>query len=964
MPKIWFLLILSIMLLPLWGFTPREQDDYLYVVELYDGGEYQEALYEIEYFSMRYPTSVFLPYMDFIRAGIALTRGDYLQSAALYEKLIKQDLHIDLISDVYLNYSITLYRLREYARAIALLQDLGLITEHPYYVYHGNIWRGRTYAALGLQLSAEHEYRKAMNVPYPDPEVRFEYFKLLLSLDRDEEAEAIMTDVANDDNRKSRYLLVWMEHLLNSKRDSELNEFYADNMDLLGEMQDSARLIMASQAIAAEEYQEAEHFIGEIAGTPDKKLYFQALLNKQKGFASKADSIFKQLVNSNDPEIQILSYLERLKLQYDTNPDQAIQTLRDHLGRGLTDLYKGHQYLLLADFLLRREHYTDALKQLTSAKRLGLPYDLLDRCEDMIAEAYYRQGELRLARENYNRYLNTYINGRYRDRAYYRIALISFNEPDFKLAKLNFEALVSQYPSSSYSAEAVFYLGEIEFFSANYNQAIAYYSRIPESTDLHKQAVLRIAQSYFYQDRFSEARSTLSALEYEFVSFERLLLNAALSFSEKDYDIAYREFGVAELAAVNNQNRLEARSYRAYTLYYMKRFEEATSLFEELSSQAQTGDIYLYQAAKSAYQGRNYRRALNLYDRILDDYPDTRYFHQVLVEIAYCYYNLGAYRQSFDDWLNILRRYTVQTSFDETESGLLREVFNGLELTVKQINSGAIIDELLDVSELFNSEFIKFELQYMVVKLYADLGQWQDLIDQAEELRKEFPSRRRSEIELLMAESLIRLNDTQQASEIVSGLMSDSANVESLLKMAEIAALTGDIEIAVGKYKAAYELQRSASIWVAMLELSLSNSFVRFDEIWTFGEENAANSTKAKIIRIKYLIHIRNFVEAEILANQILDSEFNQYNRGQAETSLASMHFFKGEFSRAVTAFKRIRLLYKDYHDLLSNADYYYILSLIKTGALKEAQLTLWDVQSRLDDDQIIQINDMLDRQR
>lgn len=964
MPKIYVLVFLILLMLPLWSINPREQDDYMYVVELYDSGDYQEALHEIEYFTMRYPESALLTYLDFIRAGIALSRGDYLQSASLYDKLIKQDLHQDLISDVFLNYAISLYHLGEYARAIALLQDLGLITDHPHYEYQGNIWRGRTYFVLGLPLSAEHEYRKAMNVPYPDPEARFEYFRLMLTLDRDDEALIMMDALSDDDTRKGRYLIGWMEHLLSTGQDDELKVFFQNHEHQFGDLRDSAQLIMLSSAISSMDYAVAENHIAEIKTPSSRKTYFTAVLAQQRGDVAQADSIYKTLVAEAEPDIQVLAYMERLKIQFRKEPDKAINTLREHISNSVFDQYKGHQYYLLGDFLLRQEHYTDALRQLTAAKRAGMPYELMDRCEDMIAEAYYRQGELRLARENYNRYLNSYINGRYRDRAFYRIALISFNEPDYKLAKVNFEAVLNLYPTSQYAIPAQYYLGEIAFFSANYNEAIAHYSLIPPVSDVFTQATLRKAQSFFYMEMFTEARIALSGLDADYVSFDRLLLNAALSFSEKDYDIAYREFGIAELAATNNQNRMEARSFRAYTLYYIKRFEEAATLFEELSEQSQTADIYIYQAAKSAYQGRNYRRALNLYDRIMDDHPDTRYFNQVLVEIAYCYYNLGLYRQSFDDWLNILRRFTVQTSFEDAEAGLLREVFNGLELTSKQMDGAGIVDELLDLSELFNSEFIKFELQYLVVKLYADLGQWQDLIEQADDLRKEFPDKRRNEIELLMAESLFRLNEAELATVIVSGISAEDANVETMTKLAEMAALTGDVVIALNKYRLAYDKQKNPSIWLAMLELSSNNDFVSFAELWQMGEEFAAGYPQARIYRIHYLMSTKSYSEAAELANQILDSEFNQYNRGQAESALALIIYYNGDFQRAVSQFKRIRLLYKDYPEIQKNADFHYILSLIKTGALKEAQLTLWESQSRLDDDQIIHINDMLDRQR
>ena len=100
------------------------------------------------------------------------------------------------------------------------------------------------------------------------------------------------------------------------------------------------------------------------------------------------------------------------------------------------------------------------------------------------------------------------------------------------------------------------------------------------------------------------------------------------------------------------------------------------------------------------------------------------------------------------------------------------------------------------------------------------------------------------------------------------------------------------------------------------------------------------------------------------MANQILDTELNQYYRAEAELTLAQILYEEGDYPKAVQSFKRIRMLFREYQDVLSTANYYYILSLIQSGSLKEAQLTLWDVQNTLSDDQIIIINDLLDTKR
>ena len=87
--------------------------------------------------------------------------------------------------------------------------------------------------------------------------------------------------------------------------------------------------------------------------------------------------------------------------------------------------------------------------------------------------------------------------------------------------------------------------------------------------------------------------------------------------------------------------RCEAISYQAYTLFYLKRFQEASEIFYQLSRDSLNADIYLYQAAKSAAQGKEWKRALDLYESFLDAFPASGLFLQVMTEIANTQYNLG-----------------------------------------------------------------------------------------------------------------------------------------------------------------------------------------------------------------------------------------------------------------------------------------------------------------------------------
>jgi tetratricopeptide (TPR) repeat protein len=99
-----------------------------------------------------------------------------------------------------------------------------------------------------------------------------------------------------------------------------------------------------------------------------------------------------------------------------------------------------------------------------------------------------------------------------------------------------------------------------------------------------------------------------------------------LAFNRREFETALTLYGEAFNLAKTPIEKQEATSYQAYTLYFLKRFEEASQLFLSLSDLNPSVDSYLFQAARSAYQGRAYKRALDLYDRFVDDYPESPYF--------------------------------------------------------------------------------------------------------------------------------------------------------------------------------------------------------------------------------------------------------------------------------------------------------------------------------------------------
>ncbi|MDZ4181392.1 MAG: tetratricopeptide repeat protein, partial [Candidatus Cloacimonadaceae bacterium] len=355
----------------------------------------------------------------------------------------------------------------------------------------------------------------------------------------------------------------------------------------------------------------------------DYKRYLNALYLKETGKRQAADDLFRDLVRDAEPEIRFLSYLERLKISFVTNPDLAIASLEEYILSGTTQNWRGEQYLQLGVFYFDRQDHASAIRNLVKARNFDLNPELLDRLEFLIPEAYYLLGEMRLSQDNFNRYLNLYSRGSYRDKALLRSGIIAFGDNDHKLAQAYFSQIMELYPGSDILPTVRFYQAEINFYNSNYNLALADYTLLEKDAGLGASARKRIAQCLFYLEDYPAALTVLESIPKAQWNYEMQVLLASVRFNQRNYEQALTGYNLAETMAPTPQTKTEARSYKAYTLYYLKRFDEASALFFDLSKQSASPDIYLYQAAKSAYQARNYKHALYLYDMLIDEYPNS-----------------------------------------------------------------------------------------------------------------------------------------------------------------------------------------------------------------------------------------------------------------------------------------------------------------------------------------------------
>ncbi len=940
--------------------TPKEIYDYEYIVALYEQQADSTALTEIESFSFAYPNSAYLPSVMFMEAEIYYFSGNFAKANITYNKLLPRINDISALSDVYLHDAVSLYYLSQYDYARERLEYLQKLTDDEEYTSQASLWLAKTTFAAGQYFSSEKYYRQAIELFPDDKAIRFEHFTCLLRLSREDEASAIFDSLPTDETYRNQYLEALLAYYLGNSQYSSFRELVRKNNITFPNDDQNLQLLIIQYYYMMEDYTVTDALLLQIPYSTPKLDFYRALINKQKGHIAQADSLFAILTRGDDPELAVLSYLERLRILFLASPSDAMQQLQSFMDSPHAARYKGVGLLLSGIFAYQAGDYIKSISYLNSSQAFQLDGEQLERAASLIPKNWYKLNEFDRATAGYNRYLNLYPEGRYRDQAWFDLGMIDYNRKDYLIARFYFQNLLNEKPSESYLSDAGLYLGEICFFRGEYNEAIPYYLHSSTGTTTNPFLLLRTAQSYYFLKDYTNADKYLQQVTDPAFESDKLLLKGSILFDQYQYRAALDTYNQAIEITSNPMQLTELLSYKALTLYQLKQFKEASTLFLELSSLKESPDTYLYLSAKSAYQGGNYPQALQLYDRFIDNYPDSDYILDVSSEIATINYNQGNFSESLDNWISILRRYKTKQGFEPAELQLLQNVFSGIELCLIQSQDLVDAEMIMDMVDSFTSDYIKFELQYILVKLYASRDQWEDLISEADSIRSAMPSMYTSDIELLVVESLIRLNRYTEADSLLTISYAVDQNPKTLLKWAELDELNRDYSDALDKYQKLYARTPDPQLWLKMLQCSAQLDFSGFRELWNINNQTQYELPDADLIYLQYLLRITDYESARRFAEAMLLKNFNPAIHSQCYLVLAKIQYDLAQYTDCISSLQRIKLVFRDYPDVIREANYFLIKSMYQSGLKYEAQSLYNDLLPELTADMINDLTEMM----
>ncbi|MBM4403277.1 MAG: tetratricopeptide repeat protein [Candidatus Cloacimonetes bacterium] len=939
--------------------------DYISIKWMEQNQAFRQAESAIDRFVVLYPESIHSVELFLLKAQILLEQGRYQEALRQLQAIIDIPGNHYYKADIILKQVITYYYLDLFSDAEQSLQRLISEYSSPQIQQQYHYWRGMINLQQSQPYSALHSFQQAANLGLVDKDLDYHLFILYLMIDREDIARSILESYRPDllDSALPIYVH-WLSNLLTQGRFTDLDREIAPLETDFSQLPRQIQSIFIRYKLLRNQYGAAAQMLSAIGIRGDECTYYYALLLSQKGDVSRADSLLADLEQSPDQEIALLSKLERIKILYRKTPDQAKQLIISMLDQAASSRLKGELYFLLAAFQFHEDDLTQALSNMLNAKKYNIEAQKHDLIDSLIPEIWLLLQGYRNAKILFNRYLNSYPEGGGRAKALYMLAVLSYLDKDYQSFWAYYNRFMEDHSSTIYADQARFYAAEVDFNLANYSRSLpllqTLYNKYPSDPDI----ITRLAQTHYYLGEYLEAKVLINAIPGAQTNYDAAILNASIHFNEKDYMRALELYRSASILAPSEVKRIEALSYQALVLYQLRRFKDASDLYYQIAKEQGTPETYLYMAAKSAIHARNFNQALTLFDAFLNQYPNSKHCIRVLNDIASVCFNMGNYDGAITTWNNVLRRYISKKSFTDEELALLREIFAGLDYSFRLNPRDQYIDELITMIDAFSSEYIQFELQYLLIKLYAGSRQWQNLIRQAEDLRRQFPQRYVKELEILTAESLIQLNEFAKAESVFVNILEREGMSEILFEWVELDIQTGQYSAALQKLRHAFNEAPDQQIWLTMLDIAYQHEPDAFRPLWDLADAQVFQQhPEAMKLNMLYLYEMGQYNAAAVVSTALLEVSSDPLYRAYGLLMKAIILYQQEAYSEALPMLDRLVVSNSDNDVIFREALFYVILCKYATNNADDARVIYQTNLDRLTIDQIRYLDPLLNSQ-
>jgi tetratricopeptide (TPR) repeat protein len=956
-----FMILVTISISTLTSIT-RHDNDLLFIISLYENRQYEIAKRQISVFENEYHDSEKLKTVLFIKANIALLEKRYLFADSLYDYLSGLDIDNTMRGEIWLNKSIIKYESREYNTALEYLEKSEKATSDTSLRFQIEMLRGKTQFALLNYSMAKISFEKSLILRHNDPAANLELVKTLHAMDEFVNAKNLVFRISQTEKSMTENLSVinvWLDLQISDEEFGIITEYedLLQNKNL--QTDESISIRFAKSHYLQKDYEKSLLLIKSGNKYMSYRKFIEGLIYLDQGQVERADSLFADissgfyydegyLPDSNE-DLVILSWLERVKILFETYPELALQEVKKYLSNFPREEQNPYVIYTYSSLLFRDQKYSEAINNLLYIKHKYNIREIQHNVSAMLGDVWYNAGIMDNANQAYNNYLNSYPKGKYRSHAQYNIALINFEKGNYDESVKQIDVILANKTNAEIAEKSRFLLAEIHYYKLDYNAALEHYKMISPVILPSISVDYRIAQCYYFLGNYSSAAEMIPRMiTNSKYAFQVLMLDGNINFNQRKHSEAFYSYSRAYENAANDSERNEANSYKALSLYRLGRFSEASKIYLQLSQDKESPQAYFLMAAKTSYHAKDYQQSLLLFNQFTEDYPESEYVNFAMANIGSIYYNQKDYRKAILTWVDLLKRYKTINLFNEDEQVILASVFTGLQWCLRQEADEKILDDINEMIDKFNSEYIKFELQYLLLKVYFGSEQWDDIIRLADNLREQFPQKENNEIRKYVAASLSKLDRYEEADSIYRKVFEIEPNADVLTEWAELEFQAGKSAEAAEKLERALNMDLTIPRFVRLLlnlKEYLPTAFENYWYKWSVKFDPLPD--QASNIWMNWNYENKRWQQAEFLARQLLLNPDYQI-RSKAQFIAATSLYYTEDYDNAIVELYRTIYLYPESNEMVLQSKQYIVRAYLALGQIKEANLVYNEIRSSL----------------
>lgn len=576
--------------------------------------------------------------------------------------------------------------------------------------------------------------------------------------------------------------------------------------------------------------------------------------------------------------------------------------------------------------------------------------------------AFYEKGDFAQAQKTFIELLQKAPEHQLAEDASFKIGETYYHLHDYKGAAAYFKKFIEQYPESTRKAEAYFYIGESYYYQEDYLDSTAFYAQSGQLAPDNKLALMaKVSLGWAYlklgkyqqsQERFDEA---LNFSKEKGILSDDVFLGQANLYSEmEDYPKAVDAYTQLIDHFPNSRRIADAYLGRANSHYLNKDYPKAIldyqsvidkftadSSMEEVTQKAyfglawaylKSGDIdgsvKIFEAVKDktdnktvkvsaltqigdAYQDtEKFEKAMEIYDRILREYPDSPY-------TDYVQYREGIALLKMDKVdAAMLSLQGLQTNFPKSK--YLHDTYYYLAVaSFKKEDWASTLDyiqEYIDNSK-DNDEFLG-ESYYILGLAHFSLNDFPGALKAFQKVLKDFPNQTINvkNAQLAIAKTYYKSGETAEALKqfnlIINKYPDAEIAQEALLWVAGHYLQNSEFDTAIGYYQQFIEkFPGSNKIENAYYELGqayqtkgdLDKAVEMFKKVDIFSDRELYAKSKLAIAEI---FSQGNNKEASIETYEKIVNSSPEYQR-DAYVKIAEVHKKFGDFPQALEAYKK-----------------------------------------------------------